>query len=338
MTADAIFRLRGISVTLGGRTVLQVPDLDFHDGRCTCLVGPNGSGKTVTLSLLAGLLAPAAGTLTFRGKRIDGEISRRTMRKTVTLVHQSPYLFRGSVLANVAFGLKVRKVPRQRRQDLAGEALERVGLAGFSRRDARGLSGGEVQRVAMARAVACRPDVYLFDEPTASIDSHSVELIERTITSLTEGGGATVVFTTHDAAQARRLGERLLFLNEGRLFEGTERNLLRGTVRAEGGETVFDTGRIRLAVPWGRDGQRGFLAIDERAVTLTPGRERTGGSGLHTGSVVSLAAENGLVRVEVSVEGERLALSMNPEKVLRLGISPGKEVTLHIPSESTQLC
>lgn len=334
----AVFRLEGITVDLGGRTVLRIPGLSLEGGRRTCLVGPNGAGKTVTLSLLAGLLPPASGTLAFRGEAVEGDQGRRHLRKRVTFVNQAPYLFRGTVLDNVAFGLKVRKIPRHRRRPFAEEALARVGLSGFENRDARQLSGGEVQRVAIARAVACRPDVYLLDEPTASIDSHSVGLIEKIVGALTEEGDATVIFTSHDPAQARRLGERTLFMNEGRIFEGTSRCILRGRIEKRGGETVFDTGRIRLAVPGGRPGEKRLLAIDERAVRLQSGRKSGGGDSLLSGRVLSLTSENGLVRVEVSVEGEKLALVTTAESVRREGIEPGKELILGLPPEAVQLC
>jgi tungstate transport system ATP-binding protein len=213
-------------VRLGSPTVLDIPQLAIERGRITAVVGPNGAGKTTLLRLLAFLVPPAEGSITFEGQtvRYNGR-ELMEMRRRVTLVSQSPLLFHRTVRANVAFGLRVRG--RESRERVA-EALSAVGMADFANRPAWKLSGGEAQRVALARALAIEPDVYLFDEPTANVDREHVGVIESQIKRL-GAVHATVVLTTHNLEQAYRLADVTVSLAHGRLAPAPLINVLRGT-------------------------------------------------------------------------------------------------------------
>jgi tungstate transport system ATP-binding protein len=212
-----IYHLHSIRKEYGSTTVLNIEDLTILEGRLYTLIGANGAGKSTLLNILAFLLPPTAGEIYYDGRRVDwSRGSLEEKRKKVTLLHQSPYLFGGTVFANVAFGLKARGIPAEEQQRLVEKALDVVGLREFGERKARELSGGEAQRVAMARALVLSPEVFLLDEPLANIDRETAGLLEDVIASL-PSLGTTVVMTTHDPDLPNRLNGASIFLEGGRV-------------------------------------------------------------------------------------------------------------------------
>ncbi|MBE0596181.1 MAG: ATP-binding cassette domain-containing protein [Desulfuromonadales bacterium] len=198
-----------------GEFALAIDRLDLHRGRLYALAGPNGSGKSTLLRLLALLEAPQRGQAWMAGEAV-GARTRQRLRRQVTLVQQSPYLFAGSVKANLEFGLRLRRVGRLERRQRVAAALAAVGLDGFERRLTGELSGGEAQRVALARALALQPQLLLLDEPTAGLDRERLQELEQWLSRLPEGG-MTVVLSTHDPGQPRRLGAEIILVRGGKL-------------------------------------------------------------------------------------------------------------------------
>jgi len=211
-----MYRLQSIRKCYGSNVALDIEELTIAEGRLYTLTGANGAGKSTLLSILAFLAPPTSGEIFYAGKRVDRDHgSVEEYRRKVTLLHQSPYLFGGSVDDNVAFGLKVRGIRGEELRRRIDEALDVVGLRGFRDRKARELSGGEAQRVAMARALALKPEVLLLDEPLANIDRETTGLLEAVIASL-PAQGTTVVMTTHDPDHPGRLNGESIFLEGGR--------------------------------------------------------------------------------------------------------------------------
>lgn len=202
----------GLSYEAGGTRL--VSDVDFHMDRnaITVILGFNGAGKSLLVRLLHGMIPPSAGSVTW-----DGEPMNSAHRMRQAMVFQKPVLLRRSVAANVDFVLRSRGLPPERRD----EVLERVGLADMGKRPARLLSGGEQQRLALARALACEPEVLFLDEATASLDPASVAAIEAIVCDAHEGG-TKIVMITHDAGQARRLAGEVIFIHKGRIAEQGE--------------------------------------------------------------------------------------------------------------------
>ena len=214
MAERAVFPLaaRGVSITLGGHRALDGVDLDLPEPRSLAVLGANGAGKSVLLRVLHGLLPPDAGAITWGG---------RTERpREQAMVFQRPVMLRRSALANVEYALAVNGIAEPARIGAAREAIERVGLAHLADRPARVLSGGEQQRLALARAWALKPRVLFLDEPTASLDPAAATEVESVMRQIRLAGTA-IVLTTHTLGLARRAADEIVFLHEGRITERT---------------------------------------------------------------------------------------------------------------------
>jgi tungstate transport system ATP-binding protein len=215
-TPDTILPLRAerLGFRAGGVAILSNVSLTISAGAPTLVIGPNGAGKSVLLRLLHGLLAPSEGRVVWA----EAQAARRQ-----TMVFQRPVLLRRTVLANTLYPLKLAGVAATERQDRARAALDMVGLAPLADRPARRLSGGEQQRLALARAAALAPEVLFLDEPCAGLDPAATRAVEEIVGRLA-ARGAKIVMTTHDLSQARRLAGELIFLHRGRVLEQTQAN------------------------------------------------------------------------------------------------------------------
>jgi tungstate transport system ATP-binding protein len=200
--------VRDVVLRLGGAAVLDGVQLDLGSSGCTMILGPNGAGKSLLLKLLHGLIEPTSGRIAWGGQA-PVEVTRRQ-----ALVFQKPVLLRRSVAANIDFVLKARGKDAGRRDAL----LAHVGLAHKAAQPARRLSGGEAQRLALARALATDPEMLFLDEPTASLDPASVLAIEGIVREAC-ARGVRVIFVTHDIGQARRMADDVVFLHRGRVAE-----------------------------------------------------------------------------------------------------------------------
>ena len=208
-----LLQARGLSFDAGGKRLVDRVDIDFRTRRRTVIMGANGTGKSLLLRLLHGLIRPTEGEVRWRGRPLD-----REGRRGQAMVFQRPVMLRRSVRANLRFALAVRGVRGADRAAREAEAIERARLGRLAAQPARVLSGGEQQRLAVARALISAPRVLFLDEPTASLDPASTHAIERQIREAHESG-VTIVLVTHDIGQARRLGDDLVFLHAGRVVE-----------------------------------------------------------------------------------------------------------------------
>jgi tungstate transport system ATP-binding protein len=205
-------RLDAVVFEAGGRRVVDGVSLMLEAGLRTVIVGPNGAGKSVLLRLCHGLLQPTSGKIAWNAPEIPGAPRRQAM------VFQRPVLLRRSALANILHALSVAGVPLRQREARAREALRKVGLETLAAHPARVLSGGEQQRLALARVWALRPEVLFLDEPAASLDPGATHEIERIIAAM-HSAGTKIVMVTHNLGQAHRLGDEIVFLHQGRILE-----------------------------------------------------------------------------------------------------------------------
>jgi putative ABC transport system ATP-binding protein len=216
-TESALFALENISVVLGGNTILSDISMTIDNNGITSIIGPSGSGKSTLLRLLNRLISPSSGKMFFQGEDYQN-LSSQTLRKKVGMLQQSPYLFEGTVRRNIEYGPKIWEIDYTQ-EDIIN-LLEKVALtADFLDRDVAELSGGEQQRVSLARTLANKPCAILLDEPTSALDVVSADIIEKTIIELTEKDNVKVVIVTHSLDQTKRLTKELVFLKEGKLIE-----------------------------------------------------------------------------------------------------------------------
>jgi tungstate transport system ATP-binding protein len=201
------FVARGLRFAAGGVEIIQGLDLEIGAGAPTLILGPNGAGKSVLLRLLHGLLAPTGGTVAWG-------LPDPEARPRQAMVFQRPVMLRRNVLANMLYPLRLAGLPDA--EAAARAALDRVGLAALADRPARLLSGGEQQRLALARAWALAPEVLFLDEPTAALDPAATRQVEEIVGAIA-ASGTKVVMTTHDLGQARRLAGEVVLLLHGQV-------------------------------------------------------------------------------------------------------------------------
>jgi len=210
-SSDLPLVLEDVSLQAGATMILDRLSLAITPGAPTLIVGPNGAGKTSLLRLCMGLATPSAGRISWGG-RTDSKPVRRA------ILFQRPVMLRRTVAANVGYALALAGAPRSQRMPRVAALLDRVGLADLAQRPARRLSGGEQQRLALARALARDPEILLLDEPTANLDPAATRSVEE-IVLMAAQSGIKIVMASHDLGQVRRLAGDVVFLVRGALCE-----------------------------------------------------------------------------------------------------------------------
>ena len=237
--AAPLLETRKLGFVAGGRSLIRGVDLGIRPGRRTVILGANGAGKSLLLRLMHGLIRPSKGEVLWRGAPLD-----RAARHAQAMVFQRPVMLRRSVRANLRFALSVRGFAGPERAEREMQALEQARLQDLAHRPARVLSGGEQQRLALARALATTPEILFLDEPTASLDPASTHAVEQLI-SQAHAAGITIVMVTHDLGQARRIADDVIFLHDGTVTEaGPASRLL--TAPRSGPARAWIDGRLYL--------------------------------------------------------------------------------------------
>ena len=204
--------LHNVRFTAGGRNIIEGISAEIAAGPTTIILGANGAGKSVLMRLMHGLLRPTSGEIEWQAQGAE------RVRRGQAMVFQRPVMLRRSAMANILYALELARIPAAERERQAMDALREVGLADVAHRPARVLSGGEQQRLALARAWALHPEVLFLDEPTANLDPAATREIENVIKAF-DASGTKIVMSTHNLGQARRLGDEVLFLHQGRVAE-----------------------------------------------------------------------------------------------------------------------
>ncbi|MGE5523365.1 MAG: phosphate ABC transporter ATP-binding protein [Rhodospirillaceae bacterium] len=199
-----------VTFAIGEHVIIENVSFEIEAGPRTVILGPNGAGKSVLMRLCHGLLKPTSGSIRWLGPR-NG-------RGRQAMVFQRPVMLRRSARANITYGLALAGINARERRLRAEDVLEAVGLSHLAEKPARVLSGGEQQRLALARAWALGPEVLFLDEPTANLDPGATREVENLIGQI-HAGGTKIIMTTHNLGQARRLGDEILFMYGGLVAE-----------------------------------------------------------------------------------------------------------------------
>ena len=223
-----ILQVENLTAAQGGIQALCVSELALTQGQIMAVVGPNGSGKSTLLLCLAGLMEITGGRLLFKGREIRGNSRMAELRRRVTMVFQEPLLFNSSVKANIESGPRLHGLPGAERRRRAEEASDLFGISHLLNRSARKLSGGESQRVSLARAFAIRPDLLLLDEPFSALDAPTKQSLLNDLAQILRETNSSVIFSTHDLFEAIHLANHIAVLNNGHLVQqGAVQDVLR---------------------------------------------------------------------------------------------------------------
>jgi tungstate transport system ATP-binding protein len=333
-----LFQIRNMIKAYGNRTVLDIPELDFEKGAIYALLGPNGSGKTTLLEILSLLLPPTRGAITYKDTTIDFKTNNlTTLRREIVMVQQNPVLFTTSVYKNLAFGLKIRGIPKLERERIIEGALDLVGMGGFLHAEAHKLSGGETQRVAIARALTCSPKVMFFDEPTSNVDVENQIAIERILAEINTQKNISVIFTTHNLTQASRLSRRVISLFEGRTVSSMYENIFNGKIIGEeaGVKICMIQDRVRISLKTEKEGNV-RLAIDPLEIRIRTDPNPPVPKNSFMGKVMQLTDEGEQIRAVVEI-GIPLNILM-PKVVLKESpVHIGDHVHIYCPLEAVQI-
>jgi ABC-type multidrug transport system ATPase subunit len=215
-----VYQLNDVRFFYRRKQVIEVGQLTIPSHASTVVLGDNGAGKTTLLSLLGFVLTPDAGEIFFKGQRVTKQ-NNLSLRRRIATLQQRPYLFKGTVLDNAALALKLRGTANLIAKDQAMQGLEQVGLTSLAQRSANTLSGGEAQRVALARCLVLQPEVLLLDEPFSHLDRTSAKLIHNAMRDFISNNG-TVIFTTHDDSLWPDLADHVVLLKHGRIVDNSE--------------------------------------------------------------------------------------------------------------------
>lgn len=311
MTREVAISLRSLrkEFKTAARTVVAVDsiDLDVYNGEFITLLGPSGSGKTTVLRMIAGFELPTSGSIVLDGQDVS---QLAPFDRDVNTVFQDYAIFpHMTVLQNVEYGLRVKKVPAAERRARAEEALEGVALGGFGDRKPSQLSGGQRQRVALARALVNRPKVLLLDEPLGALDLKLREQMQIELKELQREVGITFVFVTHDQEEALTMSDRIAVFNNGRIEQlGTARDIY------ENPATEFVAGFVGVANLIKGDSARA-LTVQDRTVSIRPEKITIGDSGADrraTGHVREVIYVGNATRIIVALDAGGQLIASQP--------------------------
>lgn len=204
--------INNIKKYYGEKLVLDIENLKIEKGKITGIIGPNGSGKSTLLHIIAGLDDEYSGTVSY-----DQQVTDTKPYERMTLVSQKPYLFKRKVYVNIEYPLKIRKFSKDDTRNRVNKIISRLEIEGLRDKKAHLLSGGESQKVSLARALVFEPELLLLDEPTSNIDPESIKVLEREILRFNKETGATVIIVTHNLEQSNRICDNIIYLEKGRV-------------------------------------------------------------------------------------------------------------------------
>ena len=329
--------LRGIKHRYANRVVLDLEQFSVPRSGALVVVGHNGSGKSTLLRLLALLEAPTAGQVWFDGKLVPRR-APAALRRRVTLVEQRPVLFRGTVRENLEYGLHVRDLSPTAAAGIIGHVVEQLGLQPLLERHRHELSDGEVQRVAVARALALRPDILLLDEPASSADRAASAALYRALAAERAARPFAVCIASHQLEDAYRWADDIRALAEGRLSPVTPENLFRVELPAGDGLKKIRIGDVDFFVMTDRAGPA-VLAVPPTDIFVSKEPLPASARNVLPGRITGMAIEHrgAGVHVRADVGGVELVAAVTAEASKDLGLGPGVKVVFSFKATAVKV-
>lgn len=345
IAAPPALSVRDVVVRHGARVTLEIPRLDVERGQVLAVIGPNGAGKTTLLLHLALLTRPKTGAVLFDGAPTRGR--ELALRRRMAIVFQEALLLDRSARANVEAGLRLRGVPAHERRPRSDAWLRRFGVESLAERSPRSLSGGEAQRVSLARAFALQPEVLLLDEPFSALDQPTRETIINDLAAVIAETGVTAVIVTHDRDEAAQLGDRVAVLIDGRIrqtgtpseifgapadeeiaaFVGIETIVPANVVARAEGLVTLAAGRHAIEAVSSASFDEALVCLRPEDVSIGPPGEDAGGSARNRlpGTVTRAVPSGADCRVEIDC-GFRVIARITRRSAEEMRIAPGMPV------------
>ncbi len=335
---DKIIEIKDIQKSYHRKMILDIDYLSFREGGIYALVGPNGSGKTTLLNILNLLLKPDRGKIFYFNQEVNWAFPDKLLelRRQMTLVEQIPYLFNTTVWNNLAFGLRIRRVSPQVRQERINKILNLVGLSDFQHRKVHQLSGGEIKRVAIARALVLEPKILFLDEPTANIDQRYIDITEKIIKKINQELKTTVLITTHDLSQAYRLSQEVISLVGGKIVREVPENIFRGEIIEDHkGKWLEIDKKVKFALVTEKEGLV-YIYIDPRDIILSLQPFQSSARNTFFGKIVKIAEQNHLVKLEVDI-GVLMVTIITRESFQDMQLNLGSKIYLTFKASAVKL-
>jgi len=347
----ALIKLRDIVKKYGEILALDYVNLEVDKGGIFVILGPNGAGKTTLLKIIAGIEEPTSGEIYYNDSKMDKEYSA-FIRQRCTMVFQKTVAFNTTVYNNIAYGLKIRELPKKEIEAKVHEALEIVKLGGYEKRPAKKLSGGELQRVSLARALVLEPELLLLDEPTANLDPSTTSIIEEAVKYINKNKATTILIATHNIFQARSIAKNATLMVEGRITEmGSVEEVLQkpslgfasfarlenvfiGTANlSANGTSIIDVGdKIYIEAAFKKTG-RVTVFIRPEDIIVSKKLLESSARNVHKGKVVEVLDYDSIVKLRVDA-GKVFAVQITKRSFNEMGLNIGSDVFLAYKASS----
>jgi tungstate transport system ATP-binding protein len=318
---SAAITIKNLSYKYADENVISIDQYEFEDGKSHVLVGPNGSGKTTLLNIMSLLSRPDTGEISLLGEVVNDN-NKLSLRKRIGYVQQRPYLFNMTVFDNIAIGLKLRKINKQLRKARTDNIIEQLNIANLRNKRGHELSGGEMQKVALARSLILEPEILMLDEPFTYL-----------LCNIREHRSQTVIFSTHDHLRAHLLGDHVCSLVNSRLIDESSVNLFHGKYLPD--KSVFDTGKIQINIGK-REGDINIIAVEPEEIVLSKQSLDSSMRNRYQGYVTGLASHED--RVDVSINAaETFQVMISKNALEELEIDVGSKVWMSFKSSAVKI-
>ena len=326
---NSAYELIDVKYEYDGLVALNIDQCQIQANTTTAILGPNGAGKSTLLNILAFVYKVSFGEVRFFNKPCENE-PYSDLRRRIAYVQQNPYLFNDTVVKNVELGLKLRGVNKKDRHQRTMMMFERLGLVDLAHRRAHELSGGETQKVAIARAVVLEPEVILLDEPFTHLDKRFIKDLEHLILENRQTGNQTVIFSTHDQLRAQVLADNICSMLAGRYVSSSIINLYSGKLLPE--KNIFKTAKLIISVPENLKGGE-HIAVESTQIVLSKEQLLSSMRNNFQGKIRSLHENNGQIQATIEA-GEIFQIIITKAALYEMNINVGEMVWLSFKSSA----